>query len=254
MRLRVARRRRAAVVPVRDVRDGNAREELLELVAPAARARGDLPDRVADAVRRDEVVERGGAAGVGDDRVDRLVVAVGEERRTRVRLKRLDVARAVVFLVLARLLVLLEDAREVVLRVEARHDARLRMGPHRLAVGVVLRLRVLDKRAVRPQRVKRAARLRIGLRRRAGRTVGQVDLGTRDVQKALRIARGQGLRLGRVHHIIRNGRDQGRVRRIRPDGRKGMNLHRSSQKPMLTIGQKAISPSRMTLTRPNWKP
>ena len=160
---------------------------------------------MADAVWRDEVVQRLAAASVGDDEVDRLVVAVGEERGTRVRRKRLDVARAVVFLVLPRLLVLLQEAGEVVLGVERGDDASLRVRAHRLAVGVELRLGVAHERAVGDERVEGLARLGIRLGRRAVGPVGQVYLRARDMQEALGVSGREGLRLGRVHHIIRNG-------------------------------------------------
>ena len=72
MLLRVARRRRAAVVAVGDVGDGDAREELLEFVGRARRAGRDLPDRVADAVGRDKVVQGLAATRIGDNEVYRL--------------------------------------------------------------------------------------------------------------------------------------------------------------------------------------
>jgi len=225
VRLRVAGGCRAAVVTVGDVGDRDPREELLELVGDARRMGGDLPDRVADAVGGNEVVERRGAAGVRDDQVDRLVVAVGQERRARVRLQRLDVPRPVVLLVRARLLVLLEDAGEVVLGVEGRDDAGLAVCAHRLAVGVELRLRVAHERAAREKPVEGLLRLRVGLGRGRRRAVGEVDLRTRDVEEALRVSGGEGLRLHRVDHVIRNGRDRGRVRHVRPHGRERADFH-----------------------------
>ena len=118
---------------------------------------------MADSVRRDKVIERRLATGVADNQIDCLVVAIREKGRPRVGGERLDVARAVVFLVLARLLVLLENARQIVLGVERRDDARLRMGAHRLAIGVELRLGVLDERSVGHQRIQRLAGLGIRL-------------------------------------------------------------------------------------------
>ena len=141
------------MVPVGDVCDRNPGKKLHKFVRRAGGRGCDFPHRVADAVRRHEIVERSLRTGVGDDEVDRLVVTVGEERRTRVGRQRLDVTRAVVFLVLARLLVLLQNTGEIVLRVKGRDDSGLRMGTHRLTIGVELRLSIANQSPIGDQSV-----------------------------------------------------------------------------------------------------
>ena len=169
-----------------------------------------------------------------DDFVYRPVVAVGEKRGAGVGLERLDVAGPVVFLVPAGLLVLLEHSVEIVLRVERRDDAGLRMGAHRLAVGVEAGLFVADERTVRHQPGKGLRGLRIRLGRRAVHSVGKVDLGTRYMQKTAGVARRKGARLRSIYNVIGNCRDKRGVPLVRPDGRKGTYMH---QKPMFTSGQ-----------------
>ena len=89
-----------------------------------------------NAVWSREVVQRRIRAGGGHDGVDLGVVLVGEKGGTGVGMQRLDVPRAVILLVLARLLVLLEYSGKIVLRVERCDDAGLRVIAHHLAIGV----------------------------------------------------------------------------------------------------------------------
>src|SRR4029079_3230989 len=93
-----------AMVPVGDVERGDARKGVDDLAGfPSAH----LPDRVVHAVVGAEVVDR----LVGGDRaaqaIDGLGAAVGQEHDAGLRAQLDDVARAIVFLVRARALVLL---------------------------------------------------------------------------------------------------------------------------------------------------
>ena len=105
-----ARGRRASVVAVRDV---ERRDRLESGRERAAVVGGERPEGVAYAVLRREVVDGRGALRRSDDRVDAGIGRVREEHRLVVRPELVDVARAVVFLVGARLLVLLDDVRIV---------------------------------------------------------------------------------------------------------------------------------------------
>ena len=214
----VAARGRTTVVAVRDIGDGNAREELHQFVRPAFMPIGDFPHRVADAVRRNEVVERRARTGLGNERVDGGIVLVGEERGAGVRVQNLNVARAVVLLVLARLLVLLQHAREVVLRVEGRHDARLGVVAHDLAVGVELRVGIPHERPRGEEGVERLRRLGVGGLRRAVRPVRHVDLGTRHMEETRRVPRRQRTGLGRIDDVVGNCGNGRRLLRRRPHG------------------------------------
>jgi hypothetical protein len=98
------------------------------------------------------------------------------------------VPRAVVFLVAARALVLLDDVALVFVDEEAAGDAGLDVGPHAQPVEVKRRLSLGDER--------RAAAQRGEIRRRAGvdgiavrvGPLRQIDLGPGDVKKIERIA------------------------------------------------------------------
>ena len=123
---------------------------------------------------------------------------------------------AVVLLVTAGFLVLLENACEIILGIESCDDTRLGMGSHRLTVSVELTLTFLHERSVGHERVESLAGLTIRFVRRTGSPVGKIDLGAGNMKKALRISGGESLGLGGVNYIIRNGRDLGRVHFVRP--------------------------------------
>ena len=90
--------------------------------------------------------------------------AIREEHRARLRAQLDHVPRAVVLLVHARVLVLLDDAGVVVVQAEAAGDARLHMPAHRQAIdveaGLVLRARVAPSRAACRSSAGRARRRR----------------------------------------------------------------------------------------------
>ena len=115
------------MMTIGDIRDRDTGEKLLKLVGRAARTGGDFPNCVTDAVVGDEIIERLVSAGRRDDLVDSLVVAVSKKRRSRLSGKRLDMTGAVVLLVTAGFLVLLENACEIILGIESRDDAGLGM-------------------------------------------------------------------------------------------------------------------------------
>ena len=115
----------------------------------------------------------------------RRLVLVGQEHRAGLRAQLDDVARAVVFLVLPRLLVLLHDVAVVLVDRVAGREAGLLVRAHAQAVEVHRGLGFLDHRW-RVSAAKFARRrpvdgvgVRIGVRR-------QVDLGARHVQEAQR--------------------------------------------------------------------
>ena len=74
--------------------------------------------------------------------------AIGQEHRAGLRVERFNVAHAVVFLVRAGELVLLDDVLQVFLDARGGDEADLRVTAHDLAVKVEARLRVLLERAL----------------------------------------------------------------------------------------------------------
>ncbi len=205
-----ARGARRAVMAVRNVERRNPGERRHERVAVRA---GDAPDRVLHAVRGGEIDERRAADRPLGNAGDVALGAVGEEDRTRLRAEREHVARAVVFLVPPGALVLPDYARIVLVDREAGGDSRLHVAAHAEPVEVGARLVLDDERPVPQRRVilRRAAVDGVGVRIGVGR---QLELGTRDANKAERVALGERARLVGRDHVVGNGRHRaGDVRR-----------------------------------------
>ena len=154
------------------------------------------------------------------------VVLVGEEGGAGVGMQRLDVPRAVILLVLARLLVLLEYPGKVVLRVERCDDAGLRVIAHHLAIGVERGHCVLHESAAGTETVKGLLRLSVSLWRGAIRPVGHVDLRTGNVEEAEGIPSRKGTGFCGIHHIVWNGGNTRRRLGRRADRSEGTYVHR----------------------------
>ena len=112
-----------AVVAVGDVGARDVGQHHLEGL-DGGRA-GDAPDGLADALAVREVIEGLRALCGLHQRLQRRVVAVGEEDRTRLAARRADVADAVLLLGAAGALVAADDAVVVVVERARGHDARL---------------------------------------------------------------------------------------------------------------------------------
>ena len=190
------------MVAVRDVGHGNAGERGRECVIAIRR---DRPYRVSNAVGSRKVVQWRVRAGCGHDGVDLCVVLVGEEGGAGVGMQRLDVPRAVILLVLARLLVLLEYSGKVVLRVERCDDAGLRVIAHHLAIGVERGSNVLHESATSTETVEGLLRLDVSLWRGTVSPVGHVDLGAGNVKETEGIPGRKGAGFCGIDHIIGNG-------------------------------------------------
>ena len=213
-----------AMVAVRDV-------ELLDAAEGLHDGRGLLgggrPDGVADAIGSGEAEE--GLAGArslgrgGDQGVDAGVRRVGQEDGAGLGAQLHDVARAVVLLVLPRLLVLEDDVVLVLVHGERGGDARLDVGAHLEPVQVEGRS-VLDEQRggvaeageVGPGGLVDDVRVVVRVRR-------QLDLRTRDAQVAQRVALGEGRGLIRVHHVVGDGRDVGGLGGLGAQGAEGSN-------------------------------
>ena len=210
------------MVTVRNVGHGNTGKRGSECVIAI---RGDRPHRVSNAVRGRKVVQGRTRAGGGHDGVDLGVVLVGEEGGAGVGMQRLDVPRAVILLVLARLLVLLEYSGKVVLRVERRDDAGLRVIAHHLAIGVERGSVVLHESAAGTEAVESLLRLGVGLGRGTVSPVRHVDLGTGNVEEAEGIPRREGACFCGIHHIVGNGGNARRRLGRRADRSEGTYVH-----------------------------
>ncbi len=146
---------------------------------------GGRPHGVSDAVLGDEVVERGARRDRGDSRGGRGGVAKRQQHGARLGAQFRDVPGAVVFLVLARALVLDDHVAAVLVHRECPGQARLLVVAHAQAIDVQPRRAVLHEDAG-PERLERLPGTRvdlIGVGRRGRR---QVDLGPRDVEEAVR--------------------------------------------------------------------
>ena len=177
---------RRAMVAVRNVQRRNAREGIHQL---GGLPRPHLPHRVMHRVVRAEVVDR----RVGGDRaaqaVDFVRRLVGQEHDAGLRAQLDDVARAIVFLVAPRALVLLDHVLLVLVDREAARDAGLLVAAHAQAIEIERRFGILLQRRLLPQRREILARSVVDLR---GVGIGagrQIDLRARHVEKAERIRR-----------------------------------------------------------------
>ena len=132
-----------------------------------------------------------------------------------------DVPRAVVFLVLPRALVLLDDVAVVLGERIARRHARLAVAVRVEMIEIQRGLGFLDERRVALQRAipfGGSAVHDIGVRVGARR---QIDFGPRDVQKTQGIAAGKGARFFGVDDVIGNGGDPRRGGRIGANSTEG---------------------------------
>jgi hypothetical protein len=111
----------------------------------------DQPDGVLDAVVGGEVGDRRAGGGSGDQLLGLVAVRVGEQDRAGLRVERLDLAHAVVFLVRAGEFVLADAVAVVVGDRGGGDQAGLGVFAHDQAVGVVAGLRVADQDAVGDQ-------------------------------------------------------------------------------------------------------
>ncbi len=143
------------------------------------------------AVARLEVVQGRPRRGALDGRVNGGGRDVGQKDRPCLRLDLDHVARAIVFLVAPRLLVLLDHVAVVLVDGEAGRDPGLHVIAHLQAIEIRARLVVHDERRLLTQpREVVASRFVDQLRVRIG-ALGQVDLGARRVKKAERMPGGE---------------------------------------------------------------
>ena len=208
---------------VGDVGDGDFAEGILPLGAA-----GDAPRGVADAVGRGEIVLGLRFDELGDESVDGGLIAVGEEHRAGAGAEGVDQAGAVVFLILARLLVFFDEVGVVVLDVAGGDEAALHVGAHLLLVEVEAGLGLADEGAGLLELEEIGVGLGvngvavvIGFRR-------QIDLCAVNVEEAVRFAGGEGGGLGRIDDIVGHA---GNFRREGRGGNKtleGANTHRSA--------------------------
>ena len=183
----------AAVVTVGDVHGRNLLGEELNEFSDGGFVVDD-PEAVAEAVfLGDEVVDGLLGGDLAHDGVDFSDGRVGEEHRLNVGVGEADVLHAVLFLVLAGQLVLLDDLVDVVLAVGAGHDAILPVGVgiggvHALGIDVKLFLLVLLNPTEILEAVEVLNDFQIGLEVAVLVAFGQVDFGLGHVEQAVRIA------------------------------------------------------------------
>ncbi len=175
----------------------------------------DRPELMADPIRCADVDRGRSLAHRPQPIVDRRGGAVGEEHRPGLGIERADLPHAVLFLRRARQL-MATDAAGAVGGDRGRGDqAGLPMPVQAQAIGVVARARVLAQDAFGAQALQILARLGVdGLGIGVG-ALGQIDLGTGDVQEARRPSLHHPARLGRAHHVVGRGRDLGGLSRAR---------------------------------------
>ena len=163
---------------------------------------GDHPELVAHAVVGGDVDLRRAGGRLRQQRVDRRRVRVADHHRAGLRVDRLDLADAVVFLHRRRQLVLADAVGGVVGERGGGGEAGLRAAAPSEPVDVIAGLGVARQDAVGDHLCEILGRL--GVDRAivgVGRGV-EVDLRLRDMQKAPRLARGARARLRAREHVI----------------------------------------------------
>ena len=201
------------------------------------------PDRMADAVDSDKVVEWGAVGGIGHEAVHRRHVAVGQENRPGIGVELKAVAGAVVFLVLAGLFVLAHDILRIVINVAADHQTGLGMRAHDLAIDVQVLAGLPDQRATLLKLGKGLGTLGVDAIIMNVDAVREVDLRAGDMQEAVRVAGGEGAGFGGIHDIVGDRRKGGSAFRGGTQGGKRFDLHGSKQngrEPEEDLGRRGI--------------
>ena len=182
----------------------------------------DHPQLVAHAVVGGDVDRRRLRGGARQQGVDHRRRRIGQHDQAGLRLDRLDLTHAVVFLHRRRQLVLADAVLGVSGDRGDRREAGLDATLPSQAVGVVARLVVAHEHALGDHAAKVLARLGVD-----GVVVGidgriEIDLGLRDVQKAPRLALGAIARLRARQHVVRRSENLRRASRRRPQSAKGL--------------------------------
>jgi hypothetical protein len=204
------------VVSVGHVETGDVREPPHERLDLAGL--GHDPERVPDPVGRDEVVGRRTGAHAVHDLLDLLPGAVGEEYRLGVRVGLGDVARPVVLLVPARVLVLLDEVPLVLAHAAQADDAGLDVAPHPLLIDVETGGRVAREDRVADQPVKVLTPPGVDAVVVEGNRRIEIDLRLADVQEGDWVSARQLARLLRGDHVVGEARDVARPLGARPVG------------------------------------
>ena len=190
------------MVPVRNIHGGNLSKDIRDALDGLLVV--DHPERVPKTLgRRYEIVLRLTFAHLRYDRIEVIAVRVGEEHRLHVRVQRAHMFHPVFLFVLARQLVLLDAALQVVIHPCAYHQTILCLAVHRLRIDVVFLLLVLNE----PTLELESLELLLGLCIAAGvmliRARRKIDLRLDDVIQTHLIARGFLACFFAIEHVVR---------------------------------------------------
>ena len=150
----------------------------------------------------DEVILRLCCCDAAHERIEHSIIGISEEDRLEVRVVDADMLHAVLFLIAARQLVLLDDAVHVVLYSRSHNKTELRLAVHRLRIDVVHLLAVLLEPALVLELLEVLSSLLIDARVVLACADGEVNLGLDDVIKRLLIVASLSTSLLRVKNIV----------------------------------------------------
>ena len=161
------------------------------------------PELVAEAVQiSGKVIERLFGGYLGHDSVKVIAVGVGEEHRLHVSVAGAHVFHPVLFLVLARQLMLFDSALHVVRHVGAHHKSVLRAAVHGLRINIIASLGIFHQPAVCAELLEVLQSLLIHARVMLISARLKVYLGLNDVVEAFLIVAGLGPGLFRIKNIV----------------------------------------------------
>ena len=164
---------------------------------------GDHPEPMAEAVDgRHEVILGLGSGITHEKRVEHGIVGIGKEYGFNVGIAHAHVLHAVFFLVPTGQLVLLDDAREIVVHTGSDHEAVLRPPVHGLGIDIIMLCGILHEPASLLEKPEMVGGTLVDARVVLGRAGSKVDFGFDDVIERFLVVAGLGAGLFGIEHVV----------------------------------------------------
>ena len=163
----------------------------------------DNPELMTETVDgSNEIVLGLGSCIAHDERVERLVIWIGEEYRLDVGVVHTDMLHAVFLLIAARQLMLFDITLHVVVHIGADNKTILRLSIHGLGIDVIMVILVLHQPALVLKLLEVLGGLLIDTGIVLRSSDGEINFGLNDMVEALLVTAGLGTCLLTVEHVI----------------------------------------------------